>query len=57
MKSLSKQDVISVASSIGITLTTEQISEVLQLYPEDQKQDPTATWDLVVENIIYTLTL
>ena len=52
---LVKEDVQSVANSINVVLTDEQIVEVLRMYPYDQKLDPTATWDLVIENIIYTL--
>ena len=54
---ITKQNVIEVADSISIKLTDDQINEVLEMYPFDQEQDPTATWDLVVENIIYSITL
>ena len=46
-------DVKNVASSIKKTLTDEQINEVLSMYDFEQSQDPTATWNLVVENCIY----
>ena len=52
---LCAEDVISVANSIGVVLSGEEIGDVLRQYPYDQKMDPTATWDLVVENIIYTI--
>ena len=54
---ITKENVIEVADSISIKLTDDQINEVLEMYPYDQEQDPTATWDLVVENIIYSITL
>ena len=54
---ITKQNVIEVADSISIKLTDDQINEVIEMYPFDQEQDPTATWDLVVENIIYSITL
>ena len=48
-------DVIAVAKSIKKELISENIVDVLCQYDAEQKQDPTATWDLVVENIIYNL--
>ena len=51
---LTPQDIMSVANSIGITsLPSETIGIILAEYPYEQKLDPTATWDLVVENLIY----
>lgn len=52
------EDVKAVAKSLKIELTDDQITQVMELYPSDQDQDPTATWDLVVENCIYqTITI
>ena len=48
-------DVYSVANSLGIGITDTQVEQVLELYPSEQEDDPSATWDLVVENIIYNL--
>ena len=53
---LCAEDIISVANSIGVVLTGDMIGDVLRQYPYEQKMDPTATWDLVVENIIHNLT-
>ena len=50
---IKKLDVIFVASSINKTLTEEQINEVINMYPVEQEMDPTATWNLVIENCIY----
>lgn len=50
---IDKQDVLSVARSIDKTLTDEQIEDVLEEYPAWAKQDPTATWNLIVEDLIY----
>ena len=52
---LSKEDVLQVAKSINVTLTDEQITEVLKIYPAEQEQDPTGTWNLVIENCIYQI--
>jgi hypothetical protein len=48
-------DVYKVANDLCIGLTDEQVKEVLELYPSEQEEDPSATWDLVVENIIHNL--
>lgn len=49
---LTKEDVIEVASSIGVTLTDDQIDEVLEMYPSEQRNDPTGTWELIIEHCI-----
>ena len=51
---ITKTDVISVAFQIGTPyLTEEQIDKIVAEYEVNQKQDPTATWNLVVEQQIY----
>ena len=50
---LTPEDVKAVAKSLKMELSDDQITKVMELYPSDQDQDPTATWDLVVENCIY----
>lgn len=52
---ITRIDVINVANSLGITLSESDIDEVLAQYPVEQDNDVTATWDLVVENIIYNI--
>ena len=49
---IQKEDVVSVATSINKTLTDKQIEDVLELYPSEQRNDPTATWNLVIEHCI-----
>jgi uncharacterized protein YpuA (DUF1002 family) len=46
-------DVKNVASSIKMNLTDEQINEVLSMYDFELSQDPTVSWNLVVEYCIY----
>ena len=47
-------DVINVADELCITpISEEQITEVLEEYDAEAEQDPTATWNLIVENILY----
>lgn len=50
-----KEDVLRVAKTIGKELSEEQINEVLSLYESEEDDDPSATWDLVVEKIIYDI--
>lgn len=52
---IEKDDVLQVAKSIGQDLSEEQIQEVINLYSSEEDQDPTATWDLIVEKIIYDI--
>lgn len=53
---IQKEDVQQVAYSIKINLTEEQIQYVLDNYESAQEEDPSGTWDLVVENLIYNIT-
>ena len=50
---IDKGDVVRTASSIGKSLKEYEIQRVIGLYPEWEKQDPTATWNLIVEDLIY----
>jgi hypothetical protein len=50
---LIEEDVIDIANTIGKTLTEKEIEWVLLCYEDSQRQDPIATWNLVVENLIY----
>jgi flavodoxin len=51
-----EEDVVFVAQSIGKELTSDEIELILKIYPDAQIDDPTSTWDLVIENIIYSIT-
>lgn len=51
---ISREDVLSVADSINMEATEAQIQFVLQEYPYAEAADPTATWDLIVENLLYS---
>lgn len=50
-----RTDVIDVADRLGISLCEADIDEVLASYPTAQDEDPTATWDLVIEQCIYNI--
>ena len=53
---IEKEDVLSVAYDIKKNLTDKQVLYVLENYDSAQEEDPSATWDLVVENLIYQIT-
>jgi hypothetical protein len=48
-----ERDILNVASSLGFTLNDEQIRDIVAHYSD--LSDPTATWDLIVEQMIYEL--
>lgn len=51
---ISKEDVLQIAKSINMkTPSDDVIQEIINEYPGEQAQDPTATWNLVVENQLY----
>ena len=54
---VTRQDVIDVATSIGKVLTDEEVQDITDNYWWNQAEDPTATWDLVVENMVYFVIL
>ena len=48
-------DIKDVAKALDIKITIDQAMEVLKRYPEAQQEDPQATWNLVVEDLVYRL--
>ena len=52
---ITKEDVYKIANDLSIGITNEQVEQVLELYPIEAEEDKTATWDLIVENLIYNL--
>lgn len=54
---ISKEDVVDIATSIGKVLTDEEIQDIVENYWWNQEEDPTATWNLVVEDMIYFIIL
>jgi hypothetical protein len=53
VSNIDKEDVISVADSLHITLTEEQVNKVLLMYNDEEEKDVTATWVEITENCIY----
>lgn len=49
------EDVLQVANNLGLAMLPFNINRVIEMYPAEQENDPTATWDLVVENCIYQI--
>lgn len=53
---IERLDVLQIAESINVTLTPEQIAEVIVRYTSAELDDPTATWGLIVEQLIWEVT-
>ena len=47
------EDVVKVAMELGMNPSIAEINEVLKYYDNEVEEDPTATWDLIVENLLY----
>jgi len=52
---ITKEDVKDVASEIGLVITETEADWVLLCYEDYARQDPTATWNLIVEDIIWNI--
>lgn len=48
-------DVIRVAESLHMNPSLGKIKQVLKQYDSEAENDPTATWDLIVENLLYKI--
>ena len=52
-KEISVDDVVRVAMDLGMNPSIGEINEVLKYYDSEAENDPTATWDFIVENLLY----
>ena len=52
-KQISVEDIVNVAIDLKMNPSIAEINEVLKYYDGEVDQDPTATWDLIVENLLY----
>jgi hypothetical protein len=56
---IQKEDVQQVIDSLSTfksaNFTEEEMQEVIDRYESEQEDDPSATWNLVVENILFQL--
>lgn len=50
---ISVDDVVKVAMDLKMNPSIAEINEVLKYYESEVEQDPTATWNLIVENLLY----
>lgn len=50
---ITKEDIKAVAKSINVELTDNEIEWALLCYEDAQRQDPSGTWNLVVEDLIH----
>jgi hypothetical protein len=54
-KEITPQDVAQVAIDLKMDITIGQVNQVLEMYDDEADNDPTATWNLIVENCLYNL--
>jgi len=55
-KGLVKDDVLRVAKDLKMKKPNdEEVIRILTAYPSAQEDDPTGTWNLVIEDLLYNL--
>jgi hypothetical protein len=52
-KQITVDDVVRLAMELKLNPSIGEINEVLKYYDSEAENDPTATWDLIVENLLY----
>jgi hypothetical protein len=52
-KQISVEDVVRVAMDLKMNPSIAEINEVLKYYDSEAEEDKTATWNLIVENLLY----
>jgi hypothetical protein len=52
---IQREDVLQVANDLSIKVNEKIIQWVLDNYESYQNDDPTATWDLIVEQMLYDI--
>jgi hypothetical protein len=50
---ISFNDVVKVAMDLKMNPSIAEMKEVLKYFDSEVEQDPTATWELIVENLLY----
>ena len=53
VSNIDREDILYVAEELKIFLTEDQVNQVLNMYSHEEECDPSATWNLIVENCIY----
>lgn len=54
-KQITADDVVRVATELNMNPSITEINEVLRRFDSEAKNDPSATWDLIVENLLYNI--
>jgi hypothetical protein len=54
-KEITPIDVVNVANDLKMDITIKQVRQVLEMFDSEADNDPTATWELIVENCLYNL--
>ena len=54
-KEITPIDVVNVATDLKMDITIKQVRQVLEMFDSEADNDPTATWELIVENCLYNL--
>ena len=52
---ISVEDVIRVAEQLNINPSILEITQVIQEFSSEVDIDPTPTWDLIIENLLYSI--
>ena len=47
------EDIVKVAMDLKMNPSIAEINEVLKYYESEVDQDPTASWEMIVENLLY----
>jgi hypothetical protein len=55
LKGITRADVQEMAKTFLPEITDSQLEWVILSYEDAQRQDPTATWNLIVEDLLYQL--
>lgn len=50
---ISVADVVNIAMELGMNPSIYEINAVLKYYNSEADNDPSATWELIVENLLY----
>ena len=49
------EDVIQVARQLNFNPTLKEMDRIVEMFAEEQDNDLTATWNLVIEQLLYSL--
>ena len=53
---ITKEDILKVAKDLNFAVPSQDaISNILENFDSYAKDDPTSTWDIIIENMLYNL--